>query len=66
MIRDRLGATPLVAAPAGRRRGDYVGNVDLIENRAVIWKDDTLGAEFEYRAIPAELADQAARVPRTP
>jgi elongation factor G len=61
MIRDRLGATPLpLTLPVGAE-ADYVGNVDLIENRAIIWKDDTLGAEFEYRGIPPELADQAAR-----
>src|SRR5690554_4763019 len=51
MIQDRLGATPLpLTLPVGRE-SDYVGNIDLIENRAVIWKDDTLGAEFEYREI---------------
>ena len=61
MIKDRLGATPLpLTLPVGVE-ADYVGNVDLIENRAVVWKEDTLGAEFEYRAIPPELADQAAR-----
>jgi elongation factor G len=61
MIQDRLGATPLpLTLPVGIE-SDYVGNVDLIENRAVIWKDDTLGAEFEHREIPAELADQAAQ-----
>ncbi len=61
MIRDRLGATPVVLTLPVGEEADYVGNVDLIENRAIIWKDDTLGAEFEYRAIPPELADQAAR-----
>jgi elongation factor G len=61
MIRDRLGATPLpLTLPVGVE-ADYVGNVDLIENRAVVWKEDTLGAEFEDRAVPPELADQAAR-----
>jgi elongation factor G len=61
MIQDRLGATPLpLTLPVGIE-SDYVGNVDLIENRAVIWKDDTLGAEFEDREIPAELAEQAAQ-----
>jgi elongation factor G len=61
MIRDRLGATPVVLTLPVGEEADYVGNVDLIENRAIIWKDDTLGAEFEYRAIPPELAEQAAR-----
>ena len=61
MIKDRLGATPLpLTLPVGVE-ADYVGNIDLIENRAIVWKEDTLGAEFEYSAIPPELTDQAAR-----
>jgi elongation factor G len=60
MIRDRLGANPVVLTlPVGAEQ-DYVGNVDLIENRAVIWKDDALGAEFEHQEIPEEMRDQAA------
>jgi elongation factor G len=59
MIRERLGATPIVLTLPVGAEADYVGNVDLIENRAVIWKHDTLGAEFEYREIPAELKAQA-------
>src|ERR671918_352801 len=60
MIADRLGAKPLpLTLPVGSE-ADYVGNIDLIENRAIIWKDDTLGAEFEYQEIPADLAGQAA------
>jgi elongation factor G len=61
MIRDRLGATPVVLTLPVGEESDYVGNIDLIENRAIIWKDDTLGAEFEYRAVPPELAEQTAR-----
>jgi elongation factor G len=59
MIRTRLGATPVVLTLPVGTEADYVGNVDLIDQQAVIWKDDTLGAEFEYREIPAELKAQA-------
>ncbi len=59
MIKDRLGATPLVLTLPVGAESDYVGNVDLIRRQAVVWKDDTLGAEFEYREIPAELKAQA-------
>ena len=59
MIRERLGATPLVLTLPVGAEADYVGNVDLIRQQAVIWKDDTLGAEFEYREIPDELKAQA-------
>ncbi len=34
--------------------------VDLIRMKAVVWKDEAMGAEYEIREIPAELAEQAA------
>jgi elongation factor G len=60
MIRDRLGAEPLVVQLPIGIESDYVGIVDLVSNKAIVWKDESLGAEFEYRDIPADLADQAA------
>jgi elongation factor G len=60
MIRERLGATPVVLNLPVGVESDYVGNIDLLYRRAVVWKDDTLGAEFEFRPIPAELEAQAA------
>ncbi|MFQ5958497.1 MAG: elongation factor G [Alphaproteobacteria bacterium] len=60
MIAERLGATPLVLQlPVGAESG-FAGVVDLVTMRAVIWKEETLGAEFYEADIPAELADQAA------
>ena len=59
MIKDRLGATPLVMTLPIGSEAEYVGNVDLVRNQAVIWKDDSLGAEFEYVDIPDSLKDQA-------
>jgi elongation factor G len=40
--------------------GDYAGVIDLLKMKAIVWKDEKLGAEFEYVDIPADLADQAA------
>ncbi|HSR71044.1 MAG TPA: elongation factor G, partial [Kiloniellales bacterium] len=60
MIRDRLGATPLVLQLPIGIESDFVGVVDLVKMKAVVWKDETMGAEFEWRDIPAALADQAA------
>ena len=58
-IRDRTGATPLpMQLPIGSE-SDFVGVVDLVEMNAVVWLDETLGAKFEKREIPAELLDVA-------
>ena len=59
MIKDRLGATALVMTLPIGAEADYIGNVDLVKNQAVVWKDDSLGAEFEYVDIPDDLKDQA-------
>jgi len=59
MIKDRLGATPLVLTLPIGAEADYIGNVDLVKSQGVTWKDDSLGAEFEYGDIPDDLKDQA-------
>jgi elongation factor G len=59
-IIDRLGATPAVLYLPIGAESDFKGLVDLINERAIIWKDESLGAEFFYEEIPAELADKAA------
>src|SRR5574340_926959 len=60
MIKDRLGARPLVMHLPIGIEADYAGIVDLLRNTAVIWKDESLGAQFEDCPIPADLAKKAA------
>ena len=59
MIKDRLGARPAVLYLPIGIEGGFKGLVDLVENRAIIWLEESLGAKFEYQDIPAELADAA-------
>jgi elongation factor G len=57
-MRDRLGANPLpIQIPIGNE-ADFTGVVDLIENKALVWKDE-LGTEFEYTEIPEDLVKLA-------
>src|SRR6476620_10084030 len=60
MIKDRLGARPAVLYLPIGIESSFKGLVDLVENRAIIWLDESLGAKFEYQDIPADLADAAA------
>ena len=60
MIADRLGAVPLVLQLPIGSESEFAGVVDLVENRAIVWLEESLGAKFEYRDIPADLVDQAA------
>ena len=60
-IIDRLGAKPAVLYIPIGLEADLKGLVDLVHNRAIIWKDESLGADFFYEDIPADLADEAAK-----
>ncbi|GED99848.1 elongation factor G [Gordonia spumicola] len=64
-IIDRLGAKPLVLQLPIGAEDDFVGVVDLLEMRALVWPGDakgdvTMGASYEVQEIPADLADKAA------
>ena len=59
-IIDRLGATPAVLYLPIGAESDFVGLVDLVNERGIIWKSESLGAEFEYVDIPEDLKDKAA------
>jgi elongation factor G len=57
-IVDRLGGNPVaIQIPIGSE-GDFSGVVDLVEMKAIVWRDDE-GSEFEVTEIPAELLDDA-------
>ena len=60
MIKDRLGARPAVLYLPIGIEGGFKGLVDLVENRAIIWLEESLGAKFEYQDIPDDLKDAAA------
>jgi elongation factor G len=60
MIKDRLGAVPLVTQLPIGVESDFVGIVDLVTMKAIKWRDESLGAKFDIVEIPADLADQAA------
>ena len=60
MIKDRLGARPAVLYLPIGIEGGFKGLVDLVENRAIIWLEESLGAKFEYQDIPDDLKASAA------
>ena len=59
MIKDRLGAKPLVLQLPIGAESDFQGVVDLISMKAIIWEAETLGAKFHEAEIPADLAERA-------
>ena len=63
-IKDRLGAEPLVMQLPIGVENDFIGVVDLLYMRALVWPGDakgdvTMGAKYEIQEIPADLQAKA-------
>ena len=59
-MKDILGANPIaIQIPIGAEE-NFKGVVDLIKMKAILWHDETMGAEYDIEDIPADLADEAA------
>ena len=57
-MKDILGANPVVIqVPIGAEE-NFKGVVDLIKMKAILWHDETMGAEYDIEDIPADLADE--------
>ena len=57
-MKDVLGATPcVISVPIGAEE-KFRGIVDLIRMKAILWHDETMGAEYDVEDIPAELVDE--------
>lgn len=60
-MRDRLKARPLpVQLPFGKE-DTFQGVIDLLEWKAIVWRDETLGADFEVIDVPSEYVTEAER-----
>jgi elongation factor G len=60
-IVDRLKAKPLIIQLPIGAESDFIGVIDLVEQKAMTWRGVTaIGEEFTTEAIPAELVEQAA------
>ena len=57
-MRDVLGANPVVlAVPIGAEE-NFKGIVDLLRMKAILWHDETMGAEYDVEDIPADMKDE--------
>ena len=59
MIVDRLGANPLVLQLPLGAESDFKGVIDLIEMKAIVWQEETLGAKFTHEDIPEDYREKA-------
>ncbi len=57
-MKDVLGANPVVVAlPIGCEE-NFKGIVDLIRMKAILWHDETMGAEYDIEDIPADMKEE--------
>jgi len=58
-MKDILGANPVaIQIPIGAEE-NFKGVVDLVKMKAILWHDETMGAEYDIEDIPADLVDEA-------
>ena len=58
-MKDILGANPCpIQIPIGAEE-NFKGVVDLLKMKAILWHDETMGAEYDVEEIPADLVDEA-------
>ncbi len=58
-IRDRLGAKAVMTQLAIGAEAKFAGVVDLVEMKAILWHDETMGSKYSMEEIPADLKDKA-------
>jgi elongation factor G len=61
MIKERLGAIPLVLQLPWGSEENYQGVIDLLTMKAIAWEEESLGAGFIEMPIPAELMEEASQ-----
>ncbi len=60
-IKNRLGARPLILQLPIGTEDAMTGVIDLVQHKALVWEEDTLGARFHEEEIPPELQAEAAK-----
>ena len=58
-IRKRLGAKPVALQIPIGAEANFKGVIDLIEMKAILWHDETMGAQYDVEEIPADLVKKA-------
>jgi elongation factor G len=61
MIRERLGAVPLVLQLPWGQEERFRGVIDLIKMRTLVWNEEDLGATFEEIAIPEDYQEASVK-----
>jgi elongation factor G len=61
-LRERLNCNAVPIQMTIGSEEDFVGVVDLVKNKSILWNEDDMGATFEYGEVPADLVDQVGEM----
>jgi elongation factor G len=61
-LKERLGADPVPLQMTIGAEDEFKGVVDLVKMKAILWNEQDQGMTFDYAEIPADLADECARM----
>jgi len=60
-VREKLGANPVpIVYPIGAEH-TFTGVLDLLDNQAIVWKEESMGMEYDVIEIPADIAEDVAK-----
>ena len=62
-IRKRLGARPVALQIPIGAEANFKGVIDLIEMKAIVWHDETMGSQYDIEPIPATLQKEGRGLP---
>ena len=61
-LRERLNCTAVPIQMTIGAEDGFVGVVDLVKNKSILWSEDDMGTTFEYGDVPAEMTDQVSEM----
>lgn len=65
MMRERLGANPIPIQLPMMRSNEFLGVIDLVKMKAIVWEEASTGEHYDYTEIPSEFLESAQSARKT-
>ncbi len=61
-MREKLGARPVILTMPYGAEQDFKGVIDVVQEKLILWDEESLGEKFSYHPVPAEMEEEVQRV----
>ncbi len=61
-MREKLGARPVILTMPYGTEQNFQGVIDVVQERLIVWDEESLGEKYEYLPVPEEMQAEVARV----